>query len=507
MRNKLKSSISYRFILRILPAFFLISLIFLGVLSYFELINAKKSFHQSIQEKTDNLALLLTEPVWQLSTKLSENILKASMDDTDIICSKLEQDSDITPLIMLGQCDPLPAKATEFNSSIIYSDIRNTRNLGTVFIYTKDNNRWSSITKQLKALIALSLILFVTLIVITITAFRSTIIAPLIAVSQSLKFYRKTGQRLPVNWNTGDELGQLIQEYNRNLMRQTETEAALKDAHNKTEAALTNLKDAHITLIQSEKMASLGSLVAGIAHEINTPLGNSLTVATTVSDITHKIKTDIQNGTLTKSALDDFVESITEASIILERNLHTAAKQIRNFKNVAVDQTSEKRRVFDLKQVIDENIYILNPLIKHTSFTVEVSVPSNINMDSYPGPLGQIITNCFNNALLHGFESRKSGLISIKASLINEQWLSLEIADNGKGMSKTECAKAFDPFYTTKLGKGGSGLGLNLVYNLTTTILGGTVDIKSVIDKGIKLNFRLPINAPCMDKTKGSMLV
>lgn len=507
MTNKHKSSISYRFILKILPAFFLTSLIFLGVLSYFELVNAKKAYHQSIQEKTDNLALLLTESVWQLSTKLSENILKATIEDTDILCIKLEQDSDITPLVMQGQCDKFPEKFTEFKSSIIYSDVRNTRNLGTVFIYTQNKNRWSSITKQLKALVALSLVLFITLIVITITAFRSTIIAPLTEVSQSLKVYRKTAQRVPVNWNTSDELGQLIQEYNHSLIRQTEAETALKNAHSITEKALANLKEVQISLIQSEKLASLGSLVAGIAHEINTPLGNSLTVATTVTDLTINIRSDIKNGTLTKRALDDFINSITEASSILEHNLHTAAQQIRKFKNVAVDQTSEKRREFNLKQVIEENLYTLNPQIKHTSFTVEVSVPNDINMDSYPGPLGQIITNCFNNALLHGFEGRTDGLISIKADLIDEQYLSLEISDNGKGMSTTECEKAFDPFYTTKLGKGGSGLGLNLVYNLTTTILGGTVDIKSSIDTGVTLNFKLPINASCIDKIKGNMLV
>ena len=507
MSNQFKSSISYRFILKILPAFFLISLIFLGALSYFELINAKKAYQQSMQDKTNNLALLLTEPVWQLSTKLSKNILKATMKDMDIICIRLEQDSDITPLVMHGGCDQITEQSTVFYSNIIYSGVLSTRNLGAVFIYTKDHNKWSSITKQLKPLAALSLILFITLIVITITAFRSTIIAPLITISQSLKFYRKTGQRVPVNWNTSDELGQLIKEYNDNLIRQTETEAALKDAHIKTEAALINLKEAHINLIQSEKMASLGSLVAGIAHEINTPLGNSLTVATTVTEMTHQIKADIDNGQLTKSALDEFIESITEASTILERNLHRAAKQIQNFKNVAVDQTSEKRRVFDVKEVIYENIYILKPLIKHTPFKIEVSVPTGISMDSFPGPLGQIITNCFHNALLHGFESRKNGLISIKASLVSDKWLYLEIADNGKGMTVTECEKAFDPFYTTKLGKGGSGLGLNLVYNLTTTILGGTVDIKSSVDMGVTFNFRLPISAPYMGKIKGNVSV
>ncbi|MGY8872722.1 MAG: sensor histidine kinase [Pseudomonadales bacterium] len=503
MRYKPNNSISYRFLLKILPAFFLVSLIFLAALSYFELNNATKAHDQLIQEKTDNLARLLTEPVWQLSTKLSKNILKASIDSPDILCIKLEQDSDITPVIMEGLCDSTPDNIKVFSSTIIYADSNNSRNLGTVFLNVKNTIKWNYISKEVVSLSALSLTLFLTLVIITTIAFRSTIITPLSRVSESLKFYRTTGQRMKVDWDTADELGQLINNYNRNLIKQTETEAALKESHLKTENALSSLKEAQANLIQSEKMASLGSLVAGIAHEINTPLGNSLTVATTVSDITRNISKDIESGSLTKSALDSFIESITEASTILERNLEIAAKQIRNFKNVAVDQTSEKRRKFDVKQVIEEIIYTLNPLIKHTPFEIEVSVPPGISLDSYPGPLGQIITNCFNNTLLHGFEGKSSGLIRIEADLINEHYLSLIISDNGKGMSPAECEKAFDPFFTTKLGCGGSGLGLNLVYNLTTTILGGTVEIKSTIDMGVTLNFKFPISAPGVHKTQG----
>ena len=414
------------------------------------------------------------------------------MDDSDIICIKLEQDSDITPLLMEGECNFVPENITVFKSTIIYVDSQKTRNLGTVFLYIKNTLKWDHITKHVISLTTLSLTLFFTLVIITTIAFRSTITTPLSRVSESLKLYRTTGQRKPVDWDTPDELGQLINNYNRNLILQTETEVALNEAYLKTEKALSSLKEAQTILIQSEKMASLGSLVAGIAHEINTPLGNSLTVATTVSQITGNIRKEIDSGTLTKSALNEFIESITEAATILERNLETAANQIRNFKNVAVDQTSEKRRLFDVKQVIEEVVYTLKPQIKHTHFKIETSVPTGIKIDSYPGPLGQIITNCFNNALIHGFEGKTHGLICIKAGLIDEQYLSLEITDNGNGMSTSACEKAFDPFYTTKLGNGGSGLGLNLVYNLTTTILGGTVNIKSTIDMGVKFTFMLP---------------
>jgi signal transduction histidine kinase len=180
----------------------------------------------------------------------------------------------------------------------------------------------------------------------------------------------------------------------------------------------------------------------------------------------------------------------------LERNLHNAAEQIRNFKQVAVDQTSEKRRKFDLRKLLDEVLYTLNPQIKHKPIQIQASGPEGIIMNSYPGPLGQVITNCFNNALIHGLEGQEQGSIRFAVDRLDDNWATLEIEDDGVGMPAEDLAKAFDPFFTTKLGQGGSGLGLNLVYNLTTSILGGTINISSVVGQGVKLTFKFPINVP-----------
>lgn len=502
MAKKMTDSIRYQFLLRILPAFFFTSVIFLLVLTSFELNTAKEAKRELAKQKVENLALLLTEPVWQLSNTLSSNIMSATIEAHEITCVVLEQDSEITPIIVTGSCKKTDAVET-FSHPIIYTNQGRDRLLGKVSIQMVIKNDWKAISRKILPLITLSAILFVLTVVISLLAFRSTILAPLAHVSYSLRHYQKTGTRKPVDWKTNDELGLLIQEYNNSLKHQQQTENQLETAKHEAEKArhdavmaLNNLKQAQKSLVQAEKMASLGNLVAGIAHEVNTPLGNSLTIATTITEATKEISKDIESGALRKIVLENYIQSMNEASTILERNLHNAADQIRKFKQVAVDQTSEKRRKFDLRLLLDEVLYTLYPQVKHSPYSIKAIGPEGILMNSYPGQLGQIITNCFNNAILHGFEGKESGQLTFSVERLDDEWASLIIEDNGCGMPPEELKKAFDPFYTTKLGQGGSGLGLNLVYNLTTSLLGGNVSISSVVGQGLKLSFKIPVNAP-----------
>ncbi len=502
MINQMARSIRYKFLLRILPAFFFTSVFFLVILATIKLSTEKENKRQLAEQKVENLALLLTESVWQLSNTLSINIMNATLKTSEVFCVVLKQDSELTPLIKQGNCID-SSDAEEFTSPIIYSSYGKERKLGEVSIQVYIRNDWKEITQQILPLIILSCLLFALIVIISLLAFRSTILTPLTFVSQSLKNYQKTGKRTPVEWATEDELGLLIQEYNDSLEHQQQTEDQLEKSKQEAELAkheavlaLNHLQQAQKSLVQAEKMASLGNLVAGIAHEVNTPLGNSLTIATTITETTKEISKEITAGSLRKKVLDSYINSMIDGSIILERNLHNAAEQIRNFKQVAVDQTSEKRRTFDLRQILDEVLSTLQPQTKHTPYKIEASGPEGIKMNSYPGPLGQIITNCFNNAIIHGFEGSEQGKIVFSVDKIDDEWASLIIKDNGKGMSQEGLQKAFDPFYTTKLGHGGSGLGLNLVYNLTTSILGGTVHLTSVVGQGLTLAFRIPVNAP-----------
>ncbi|MES2071391.1 MAG: PAS domain S-box protein [Pseudomonadota bacterium] len=277
--------------------------------------------------------------------------------------------------------------------------------------------------------------------------------------------------------------------------RVNERTDSLQQANQALAATLTTLNMAKDELVRSDKLAVLGSLVAGIAHELNTPIGNSLMIATTLLDHTRQLSKDFSSG-LTRSGLAGYIENTRDANDILVRNLQKAAGLISSFKQVAVDQTSSQRRKFDLAEVVAEIVLTLSPTIKKTSYTIYSNVAEDINLDSYPGPLGQVLTNLINNALIHAFDDRPSGQISISAKIISDQSVMLTVQDNGVGIPPENIKRIFDPFFTTKLGAGGSGLGLNITHNIVTGLLGGRVQVESTLGIGTTFALMLPRKAP-----------
>ncbi|MCG2579021.1 HAMP domain-containing histidine kinase [Dechloromonas sp. XY25] len=271
---------------------------------------------------------------------------------------------------------------------------------------------------------------------------------------------------------------------------------ALQREKDEQKVLIGKLEQATNQLVQSEKLASLGSLVAGVAHELNTPLGNSLMVASAMTGRIEEFDKLLAEGALRKQALLDFVDYCRDAAALLQRNSQRAAGLIGNFKAVAVDQTSMRRRRFDLRQAIDEVLSALQPKLKHTGHHLEVEVPTGIELESYPGPIEQIIANLVTNSLLHGFDGVAAGTIRIAAEALADGQVALRYADNGLGISAADAKKVFDPFFTTKLGNGGSGLGLYIVYNLTTAVLGGSIKLSSPPGQGVLFEFRLPLVAP-----------
>ncbi len=260
-------------------------------------------------------------------------------------------------------------------------------------------------------------------------------------------------------------------------------------------ATIDRLKQTQASLVQADKLASLGALVAGVAHELNTPIGNSLTVASTMENYVRGFETDMAKG-LTRSALETFVTSAREGTDILMRSLHRAAELVSSFKQVAVDQTSTNRRCFDLRYTVDEIMLTLGPSIRKTSHRVLIDIPSNITMESYPGPLGQVLTNMINNALFHAFDRRENGTVTIAAQRLPNDRVQLTVQDDGLGIPAAHLGRVFDPFFTTKLGQGGSGLGLNITYNLVHDRLGGSIQVTSTVDQGTCFTMLLPMTAP-----------
>ncbi|MCP5268911.1 MAG: PAS domain S-box protein [Zoogloeaceae bacterium] len=269
------------------------------------------------------------------------------------------------------------------------------------------------------------------------------------------------------------------------------------ELEDRVEERTAELRRTQEELIRSEKMAALGALVAGIAHELNTPIGNSVTVASTLHEMTEEFSRQIESGSLKRSSLTGYLNSATTASDLLLRSLSNASSLVSSFKQVAVDQTSDKRRKFDLAEAVDGIITTLSPTLRKTPFKVILEIPAGIVMDSFPGPLGQVITNLVNNAVIHAFEGCLLGNITLTAALCTDNSsVTLTVRDDGKGISKADLRRIFDPFFTTKLGRGGSGLGLNIVYNIATSVLGGNISVSSNLGQGTAFVLTMPLSAP-----------
>jgi PAS domain S-box-containing protein len=271
---------------------------------------------------------------------------------------------------------------------------------------------------------------------------------------------------------------------------------ALQKAYSDLAMVLENLQNTQDELVRSEKLAALGSMVAGVAHELNTPVGNSLMVASHIREASTAMSETLKTG-LRRSVLDEYLANVSSASDILVRNLTKAANLVSSFKQVAVDQTSSQRRHFPLTEVVAEIAAMLVPGYRVKGITLVQDVPDDIRMDSFPGPLGQILANLINNAVLHGFEGREEGEIQLVArGAENGRQVTLTVSDNGRGIAEDILPRIFDPFFTTKLGAGGNGLGLNITHNMVTGILGGRISASSKIGEGSCFTLILPLEAP-----------
>ena len=265
-------------------------------------------------------------------------------------------------------------------------------------------------------------------------------------------------------------------------------------------AALEKLQSAQSEIVQSAKMAALGALVAGVAHELNTPIGNGVTMASVLQVRTDDLHAAVEAGSLRRSELESYAEDMRSGADILLRNLSRAAELIASFKQVATDRTSASRRVFDLREMIDDQLVMLQPLLQSAAIAMEVQVEKGVILDSYPGALGQVIANLIVNATQHAFEGRDQRAIAISAREVQGA-IEMQVSDNGIGILELDRPRIFDPFYTTKVGKGGTGLGLNIAYNLATNVLGGRITLaaKDASRAGATFQIILAKHAPRPD--------
>lgn len=276
------------------------------------------------------------------------------------------------------------------------------------------------------------------------------------------------------------------------LAMNSELEKKVMERTAELHESMITIKNAQQQLIEAEKMASLGTLVAGVAHEINTPIGICVTAASFLHERTRETAKIYETNKMTKSDFELFMETAKDTTDIMLKNTQRAAELINSFKQIAVDQSTEDMRVFNVKTYIEDIFQSLSPKWKRTGHVVELKCDEDIEIKSYPGVFHQILTNLITNSLMHGFEDIENGKIFIEL-LIEDRGLILLYDDNGKGMNEESLKKIYDPFFTTKRGMGGTGLGMNIVYNLVSHKLKGTIITKSEPGKGIHVEITMPI--------------
>lgn len=296
-----------------------------------------------------------------------------------------------------------------------------------------------------------------------------------------------------------DEVGAMaraVEVFRENAIAKRKTEDELRSSKEKAESALLELNTAQQNLIEAERLAALGGLVAGVAHEVNNPIGISLTVASSLARRAQLFESELKSeGQLRRSQLEEFVRTSRDASEQLVANLHRAGELIQSFKQVAVDRSHTERRQFSLSEATDQIVTSLRPVLKRAPIELAIDVPEGLLINGYPGSYGQILTNLFLNATNHAFVEGRSGTISISARPRGRDEIEIIFADNGVGMTPDVQRQAFDPFFTTRRNEGGTGLGLHIVYNLVTQQLGGRMMLESRPGQGTTFRIIMPRTA------------
>ncbi|MBI9103060.1 MAG: hybrid sensor histidine kinase/response regulator [Spirochaetales bacterium] len=283
-----------------------------------------------------------------------------------------------------------------------------------------------------------------------------------------------------------------LKEANRELTRHKENlEEIVKERTRELESSLENLRLAQSRLVESEKMAALGGLVAGVSHEINTPVGIGVTIASHLEERTGEILDRYKANEITTEEFEEFLSTLKESSSMLRINMDRAANLINSFKQVAVDQSSEERRPFTICKYLNEILTSMRSEYKNSGHKIEVLCSERIIVNSYPGALAQIMTNLIMNSIYHGFNQIENGHITIRVEDSGDD-IRIIYRDNGKGIPKEHMKKIFEPFFTTNRSGGGSGLGLNIVYNLVTQTLHGRIECTSKLQEGTRFTIEFP---------------
>ncbi|WP_210543460.1 sensor histidine kinase [Rhodoferax sp. PAMC 29310] len=447
-------------------------------------------------------------PLWQMDIMLANSFVRSIMTNPSVVKISVV-DATLGSVLVVENPRPRGGTIVREERPIVWSD----RVIGRVSIEMSTAQVEQKFLRNLMGVGGALLLQLVASIVLLVLLVELRLMRPLRRLQQDADRLSKGELTLPVIAMREDEMGELalgmdrmrqklghhieeVRDLNAGLeQRVAERTLDLNTANQELLNAMANLEIAQNEIQRAERLAALGALVAGVAHELNTPIGICITVASSLQGMSHQLTRTMQSG-MTRSGLNSYVQHANEASDILMRNLEAAATLIGSFKQVAVDRTSSQRRRFSLQEVARHTLQTIGATIRRAHVTVTDDLPEGVFLDSYPGALGQVLSNLLHNALLHAFDENSQGEISLSAHRVSPEQVELVVGDNGFGIPQANLTRIFDPFFTTRLGLGGSGLGLNIVYNLVTDVLGGTIRVESEVAVGTRFILLLPLVAP-----------
>ena len=486
-RNLTKNSLVKRLFFISLPLTLLAGVLYAVVIIYIESQSLKEAQLAQVKTQMQQLAKVVAIPTWNLDQQFIHSYLTQYSQDPHVLCIELMSDANFTEKSPADCKHPESKNTKLFSEPIIFED----QYIGVVVASFKielDNKRLKFI---LLSRIPTALVALLSIFVVVFLVFRRWVVKPIESIMESIEASQLEGRHHPVNWQSEDEIGTLVETFNEAQLKQVQHDQSLTSERDKAEQALTELKLAQSQLVESEKMASLGSLVAGISHEINTPLGVARTSASYVEDSAKKLERAFYDGTLTKNDMKVFIDTFNDGIRLMTTNLIRASELMTSFKQVSADQSYDEARDFNLNDYLQETLYTLKPNLKRYQVSILLDCDNSIVIHSLPGALSQVLTNLIMNSLMHAYEPQDNGTIRIQAKEIDDN-IEIIYSDDGAGMSEKVRKKIFDPFFTTKRGNGGTGLGMHIIYNIISHKLQGTIDVQSVIQEGSQFTIVLP---------------
>ncbi|MBV8681197.1 MAG: HAMP domain-containing histidine kinase [Aquitalea sp.] len=483
-----------------------------GLLSYQQNRSQDEEDYQAQRASLQaRLSLSLPHGVWQMDDSYTRLTLDAELGRTCVVAIRITGDAGLNIGRIRNEHGTLrdmapgeqPASDDVLSIPIVY---QNRENLGKATVYLSrsqlEHRQFVHLLEILLEIVVLDVLIF---IVMTYNLNRF-VFDPLTRLQDALnqaasnadaKSSRLSEQTL--SEQTEDEFGAVTRSFNRivdrisaDLAMRTAAESQARQEKDNAEQALQQLVQTQQTLVETERLASLGGLVAGVAHEINTPVGITLTTASHLATATLHINEKLDNGGVKKSDFQAYLDTAKESCELILSNAEKAANLIHSFKQVAVDQTSEQRRDFQLNDYLNEIVTSLKPRFKRSQTSIHIECEDDMLLDSYPGAISQVVTNLLVNAVVHGFDEKPGGTISILAERSGSSDVRLSIKDNGKGIPAEHLSRIFDPFFTTRRGSGGSGLGLHIVYNIVRQRLGGNIEVHSTLGQGSTFIITMP---------------